>query len=70
MFIDNCSLCHVRGIPERIRESVALIPGHQEPFLLRGAKIRHFSDTTKFRMAIRPDFQQSLILNLVNKANS
>ena len=35
-----------------------------------GAKIRLFSDTTKFRVAIRTDFQQPLIRNLVNKANS
>ena len=40
-------------------------------FLLNdGAKIRLFSDTTKFRVAIRTDFQQPLILNFVNKANS
>ena len=41
-----------------------------QPFLLRSAKIRLFSDTAKFRVAIRLDFQQPLILNLVNKANS
>ena len=41
-----------------------------QPFLLRSAKIRLFSDATKFRVAIRPDFQQPLIQNLVNKANS
>ena len=35
-----------------------------------GAKIRLFSDTTKFRVAIRTDFQQSLIPKSVNKANS
>ena len=35
-----------------------------------GAKIRLFSDITKFRVAIRTDFQQPLIRNLVNKANS
>ena len=40
------------------------------PFLLRSAKIRLFSDITKFRVAIRTDFQQPLIRNLVNKANS
>ena len=40
-------------------------------FLLNdGAKIRLFSDTTKFRVAIRRDFQQPLIPNFVNKANS
>ena len=40
-------------------------------FLLNdGAKIRLFSDTTKFRVAIRRDFQQLLIPNFVNKANS
>ena len=40
-------------------------------FLLNDdAKIRLFSDTTKFRVAIRTDFQQPLILNFVNKANS
>ena len=41
-----------------------------QPFLLRSAKIRLFSDTTKFRVAIRTDFQQSLIPKSVNKANS
>ena len=41
-----------------------------QPFLLRSAKIRLFSDTTKFRVAIRTDFQQLLILNSVNKTNS
>ena len=46
-------------------------------YLVRGksfsfyrGKIRLFSDTTKFRVAIRRDFQQLLILNSVNKANS
>ena len=40
-------------------------------FLLNDvAKIRLFSDTTKFQVAIRTDFQQPLILNFVNKANS
>ncbi len=40
-------------------------------FLLNDdAKIRLFSDTTKFRVAIRPDFQQPLILISVNKTNS
>ena len=40
-------------------------------FLLNDdAKIRLFSDTTKFRVAIRADFQQLLILNSVNKTNS
>ena len=40
-------------------------------FLLNdGAKVQQNSDTTKIRVAIRPDFQQPLILHLVNKANS
>ena len=43
---------------------------HLEPFLLRSAKIRLFSDTTKFRVAIRRDFQQPLIPNFVNNTNS
>ena len=37
---------------------------------MTGAKVRLFSDTTKFRVAIRSDFQQPLIPVLVNKANS
>ena len=41
-----------------------------QPFLLRSAKVRLFSDTAKFRVAIRADFQQPLIPNFVNKANS
>ena len=40
-------------------------------FLLNDdAKVRLFSDTAKFRVAIRADFQQPLIPNFVNKANS
>ena len=35
-----------------------------------GAKVRLFSEATKFRVAIRRDFQQPLIPVLVNKANS
>ena len=35
-----------------------------------GAKVRLFSEATKFRVAIRCDFQQPLIPVLVNKANS
>ena len=35
-----------------------------------GAKVRLFSEATKFRVAIRRDFQQPLISILVNKANS
>ena len=34
------------------------------------AKVRLFSEATKFRVAIRRDFQQPLIPVLVNKANS
>ena len=35
-----------------------------------GAKVRLFSEATKFRVAIRRDFPQPLIPVLVNKANS
>ena len=37
---------------------------------MTGAKVRLFSEATKFRVAIRRDFQQPLIPVLVNKANS
>ena len=35
-----------------------------------GAKVRLFSGIAKFRVAIRADFTQLTICNLVNKANS
>ena len=37
---------------------------------MTGAKVRLFLEATKFRVAIRRDFQQPLIPVLVNKANS
>lgn len=37
---------------------------------MTGAKVRLFSEATKFRVAIRSDFQQPLIPILFNKANS
>ena len=58
----------ISRIPKKSHGSLNRTSG---AFLLNdGAKIRLFHDTTKFRVAIRPDFQQPLILNLVNKANS
>ena len=56
---------------ESPKESHGSLNRSSAAFLLNdGAKIRLFSDTTKFRVAIRRDFQQLLILNSVNKTNS
>ena len=53
------------------KESYGSLNRSSGAFLLNDdAKIRLFSDTTKFRVAIRTDFQQPLIPNFVNKANS
>ena len=53
------------------KESYGSLNRSSGAFLLNDdAKIRLFSDTTKFRVAIRTDFQQLLILNSVNKTNS
>ena len=56
---------------ESPKESYGSLNWSSGAFLLNdGAKIRLFSGTTKFRVAIRADFQQPLILNSVNKTNS
>ena len=68
MINDYCSLCHQQN-PRK--NPMAPFNWSSAAFLLNdGAKIRLFSDTTKFRVAIRTDFQQPLIPNFVNKANS
>ena len=39
-------------------------------FLITGAKVLYFSDTTKFSLHWSPRFQQLTIRNLVKKTNS
>ena len=39
-------------------------------FLITGAKVLHFSDTTKFSLHWSSRFQQLTIRNLVKKTNS
>ena len=44
--------------------------GVHKPFLNHSAKIRQFSDTTKFRRVIRGDFQHAFNLKPVKNTNS
>ena len=56
---------------ESPKESYGSLNWSSGAFLLNDdAKVQQNSDTTKFRVAIRTDFQQPLIPNFVNKANS
>ena len=56
---------------ESPKESYGSLNWSSAAFLLNDdAKVQQKSDTTKFRVAIRADFQQPLIPNFVNKANS
>ena len=78
MITDYCSLCHqasffcmtVQRKCKRAQSLACLSYAECSLSYYAVQRYRLSSDTTKFRVAISPDFQQALIQNLVNKTNS